>query len=135
MKILFQEYGRTVLTIVTGVISIGICMFFLTKYFTLHVKEEQPILDTIHVGEQGPIIVAPRSIKVDKGDTNFATEQTYMELVETYMDATKSIPCEDVQVLGVGDVDINCPGRYRVIYKATNQHGHTFLKAVPVFVR
>lgn len=141
MKVFLQEYGRGIVAAIVGSICIGICYFYITGH--LFRVEENKVEKIIITAADDPILLVPDVIKIDVGDLTYdagsneymAVCNKYLEFVKAYEDSEKKQECKNVSVAGIEQVDVDTPGRYRVLYKVENRDGRSFSKPVWVIVR
>lgn len=150
MRAFLQEYGSSILAVIVGSISIGMSMFFLTKQIRVNLNDGQKNMVQVSATEERPVILAPKVIKIDKGDGRFDAKvyaenkesdeyrqvyQFYLEQVEAYESSERKETCNNFSVEGIERINVEQVGRYRLTYKAENHGGHTFVKRVNVIVR
>lgn len=150
MRVFLQEYGRSLLAVIVGSLSIGMSMFFLTKQICVNLNDGQESVAHVSAAEDKPVILAPRVVKIDKGDSRYDAKtyadnkesdeykqvyQFYLKEVRAYENSERNTECENLSVVGLEQIDVMQVGRYCLIYKAENYGGHTFVKNVNVIVR
>ena len=150
MRAFLQEYGRSLLAVIVGSLSIGMSIFFLTKQICVNLNDGQKSVEHMSAAKERPVILAPRVVKIDKGDNRFDAKtyadkkesdeykqvyQFYLKKVQAYENSERDTECGNLSVVGLEQIDVMQVGRYCLIYKAENHGGHTFAKNVNVFVR
>lgn len=150
MRAFLQEYGRSIFAVIVGSFSIGMSVFFLTKQLQVNLYGGQKNMVQTSAANERPVILAPKVIKIDKGDDRYdagahagdkesdayrRVYQLYLEQVKAYENSEQKDRCHSLSVAGLDQIDVEKVGRYRLIYKAENYGGHTFVKKVNVIVR
>lgn len=132
MRVILQEYGRTILTLCAGSIAILLCATFLTKQLGIRIGSKWADELVIEETTQCPVIETPRVIKIDLNDNEF---NRYRDLATAYETEDRLELCQNLEVEGSELVDVRRPGHYHVRYIAKNKLGNICEKQVGVIVR
>ncbi len=131
MKILIEEYGGAILAVIIGSMIMGMGTYFLTGTLNLgYYDAGKEIPNASNMKIQHPVIIAPNSVRVQKGDKLFEPKQ----YITAYEDETRQKNCENLIINGMDDLDINQVGSYQLIVVATNQRNHTSTKKINILV-
>lgn len=153
---LLKEYGNAIIACVFGAIILAFIVGFLTNSYDRiypnysnysHSFAEENKDEMENSG--GPVIVINNELKIHRNDDNYNAIKyagnrdseeyknvinNYKALATAYASATDDTVI-NVDVLRTEFVDVTQPGKvYPIMYKATNDRGHTTVRTVYILI-
>lgn len=147
MRLLIEEYGKTLLYIMSGIVVVAVAYSLLVSEINRVITP--PVDDTVIINGTSkamsePLIwVESEFLILDVDDVNFDKEKTaqatvesnYKKLVKTAESTNNRAEVATLKVRGYEYVDIHTPGVYKLKYEATNSFGNTYFKNIDLLVR
>lgn len=159
MSALLEEYGEALIACIIAAILLPFIMFTVKNaYQKVYPDYNNESMETINqnlIKNSGsPELVANEAVRIRKGDLSYST-RTYMSnpnsteyknalnkykaLAIAYKTGTGDQNNKDtvipVEVYGTENIDVNNFGAvYTILFKATNQNGHTTTKEMKVLI-
>lgn len=131
MRILIDEYGKIILSVIVGSVILGIVVVGIRVWYQDYYPSLQQDSGVVLISSEDTPVLLVDKIEIEVKDTR--EEVDFASYAQAYDDITLEMVIP-VEVYGVETVDVTTQGIYQLTYVATSSVGSVFSKNVPVLI-